>query len=165
MFHHAMDLAQPGDVIVVDGMGDMSNSLAGENMINWCAGRGIAGVVVDGAMRDVDAISKMNFPVYCVGAQPNGPYKNGPGEINVPIKCGDVTVMPGDLIVGDADGVVAIPRLDADEIFEKLRKKNEYEDKTAQAIKNGAWDRPAYTEEALRKMGCEFIEDYYSDLR
>src|SRR3546814_15588494 len=99
MFHHAMDTAEPVDVIVVDGRGDLSNALSGENMVMWCERRGLGGVVVDGSMRDVDSIAKMTFPVYAAGYQPNGPYKDGPGEINVPISCGGVTVNPGEIIV------------------------------------------------------------------
>src|SRR3546814_11109347 len=109
MFHHAMDTAEPVDVIVVDGRGDLSNALSGENMVMWCERRGLGGVVVDGSMRDVDSIAKMTFPVYAAGYQPNGPYKDGPGEINVPIRCGGGNVKPGDIIDGDADGLVADP--------------------------------------------------------
>jgi regulator of RNase E activity RraA len=162
MMHHAMDLAEPGDIIVVDGQGDLVNALSGENMMNWCHRRGLGGVVVDGAMRDVDAISRMAFPVYCAGIQPNGPYKNGPGEVNVPISCGGITVNPGDIISGDADGLICIPRQDAEAILERARKKMKQEAETAQGIVDGSWSRAAYSEETLSKLGCEFIDDYYA---
>lgn len=162
MFHHAMDIAEPGDVIIVEGQGDLVNALSGENMMMWSERRGLAGVVVDGAMRDVDSISQMTFPVFCSGIQPNGPYKEGPGEINVPITCGGISVSPGDIIVGDADGIVVIPRRDAAAISVKARDKLRREFETRDAIMNGTWDRSSYTEEALRNRGCEFINDYYS---
>src|SRR3546814_11695082 len=104
-------------------------------------------------MRDVDSIAKMTFPVYAAGYQPNGPYKDGPGEINVPISCGGVTVNPGDIIVGDADGLVAVPRQTAEAILEKARGKLRQELQTREAINAGTWNRSAYTEEALSKRG------------
>ncbi|GAA4326132.1 RraA family protein [Pigmentiphaga soli] len=161
MMHYALDLAEPGDVIVVEGQGDLANSLAGENMANWSIRRGHAGWVIDGALRDVEALAGMPIPFYAAGAQPNGPYKNGPGEVNVPISCGGVIVNPGDLIAGDADGVIVIPRQDAEAVLQKALKKQEQEAASAKAIQDGSWDRSAYTEAALSKMGCEFIDDYY----
>jgi regulator of RNase E activity RraA len=162
MFHHALDLAQPGDIIVVDGQGDLVNALAGENMMNWCLRRRIGGVVVDGAMRDIDAISRMPIPVFCSGVQPNGPYKNGPGEVNVPIVCGGVSISPGDVMVGDSDGVIAIASQDASEILKKARAKSEQEARTGKAISDGTWDRSSYSEKTLEAAGCQFIDDYYS---
>lgn len=163
MMHYALDLAQPGDIIVVDGQGDLINALAGENMMNWCVRRGVGGVVVDGAMRDVDAVSRMPMPVYCAGVQPNGPYKNGPGEVNVPIVCGGVSIAPGDLIVGDADGLIAIAHHDVSRILEKARAKTEQEARTGKAISDGTWDRSPYSEKTLKAAGCEFIDDYHSN--
>src|SRR3546814_20374717 len=95
----------------------------------------------------------MTFPVYAAGDQPNGPYKDGPGEINVPISCGGVTVNPGDIIVGDADGLVAVPRQTAEAILEKARGKLRQELQTREAINAGPWNRPASTEEAQSHRG------------
>lgn len=126
MFHRALDIAQPGDVLVVDGGGCNERSLAGEIMMTYAAQKGLAGVVVNGALRDLDGIQKLDMPVYATGVTPQGPYKNGPGEINVPVCCGGVVVMPGDILVGDLDGIVVIRKEDAplviDEAADKFSK-------------------------------------------
>ncbi len=134
MFHRALDLAQPGDIIVVDGESDLEHSLAGEMMIRYAINKGLGGFVVDGCMRDYDAIVNLDFPVYARGITPQGPYKNGPGEINVPICCGGQVVMPGDILVGDMDGIVVIRPEDAPELAEASRKKFELEQQ--KVIKN-----------------------------
>lgn len=107
--HQALDTIQPGDVVVVDGGGDTSRALVGEIMTSIARSRHAAGLVIDGAIRDVAAIAAGDFPVFAKTAIHRGPYKNGPGEINVPISIGGMTVNPGDIIVGDEDGVVAFP--------------------------------------------------------
>lgn len=129
MFHRAMDLAQPGDVLVVDGQGTMERALAGEIMMRYCISRGLAGVVVEGCMRDSDAIREMDFPVYCKGITPQGPYKNGPGEINVPVCVGGQVIHPGDILAGDRDGIVVIRPQDAPELLEAVRDKVALEEK------------------------------------
>lgn len=130
MFHRAMDLAKPGDVIVVDGQGGMDRALAGEIMMLYCKSKGIAGVVVEGCMRDSDAIAEMDLPVYCKGVTPQGPYKFGPGEINVPVSVGGQVIHPGDILVGDMDGIVVIRPEDAENILESVQAKVELEEKT-----------------------------------
>ncbi|MBV1757644.1 MAG: RraA family protein [Dethiosulfatibacter sp.] len=127
IFHKALDIAQPGDVIVVDGAGACDRSLAGEIMFTYALKRGIKGIVVDGAVRDLDGIRKLGLSVYAKAITPQGPYKNGPGEINVPICCGGMVVFPGDIIVGDQDGIVVIRPEDAVEILDKAKKKLEKE--------------------------------------
>ena len=110
MIHAAIMLAKPGDVIVVNGKGDLSAALMGAIMMNACKQLGIAGVVIDGAVRDVLEIDEMDYPVFAAGANPNGPTKNVAGRINHPVSVGGVTVNPGDLIIGDADGVLVVER-------------------------------------------------------
>lgn len=161
MLHKAIDMAQPGDVIVVDVQGDVANSLTGEIMMRYVAKRGIAGVVVDGAVRDSDALRNMAMPIYSAGVTPKGPYKDGPGEINVPVSCGGVVVYPGDILVGDGDGIVVVSPKDAPVILEKAKKKLKQEQATFKAIDEGTWDRSAYSDEAFIKRGCEFIRDVY----
>ena len=160
MFHKAIDMAQPGDVIVVDVQGDLTNSLTGEIMMRLAAKRGLAGVVVDGAVRDADALREMEFSVYAAGVTPKGPYKEGPGEINVPVSCGGVVVFPGDILVGDGDGIVVISPKDAPKVLEKAKKKLAQEQATFKAIEEGTLDRSAYSDEAFIKKGCEIIDDY-----
>lgn len=110
MIHAAMSLARPGDVIVVDGKGDQTAALMGTIMFTACKQLGIAGVVVDGAVRDSLETEELGFPVFSVGTNPNGPTKLVPGRIGHPVTVGGVTVHPGDFILGDADGVVVVER-------------------------------------------------------
>ena len=110
MIHAAMSLAQPGDVLVIDGKGDQTSALMGTIMITACRKLGIAGVVVDGAVRDSLEIEEIGFAVFSVGTNPNGPTKNVGGRIGHPVSVGGVTVHPGDFIIGDADGVVVVER-------------------------------------------------------
>ena len=157
LFHKALDLAQPGDVIVVDGQGEMSNSLCGEIMVRYAIKKNLAGFLIDGAIRDSGPIGELDFPVYARGAQPKGPYKDGPGEINVPVAIGGVVINPGDILVGDQDGVVVICPADAAEILAKTKATQAKEAGIFQAIENGAWDR-AWVDKTLQEKGCEIIE-------
>ncbi len=110
MIHAAISLARPGDVLVIDGKGDLSAALMGTIMMHACRKLGIAGVVMDGAARDTAEIIGMDYPVFAAGANPNGPTKNVPGRIGHPVSVGGATIHPGDFIIGDADGVVAVER-------------------------------------------------------
>ncbi|HEY6967437.1 MAG TPA: RraA family protein [Burkholderiales bacterium] len=110
MIHAALALAQPGDVIVVDGKGDLSCALTGALMAAHAKKAGIAGFVIDGAVRDTEECAAGDFPIFAAGANPNGPLKNSGGRINWPVSVAGTTVNPGDLVVGDADGVVVLPR-------------------------------------------------------
>ena len=109
MLHKALDLAEPGDVIVVDAGGDLTNAIIGEIMSGYAASRGLGGIVINGAIRDAGALRRASFPVYAAGVTHRGPYKDGPGEINVPIAIDGMVIEPGDLIVGDEDGVLVRP--------------------------------------------------------
>lgn len=159
MFHAAMDLAKPGDVIIIDAGGDTRRSIFGELMVTYCRKRKLSGIVVDGSLRDVDAISKLtDFPVYARGVTPDGPYKNGPGEINTPIVCGGRLVNPGDIVIGDEDGVIFVRPSDAPELLEKVRKLHENEAKIISTIKkSGTYTRP-WVDEKLKGLGVERIE-------
>ena len=108
MIHAAMALARPGDVLVIDGKADRTCALMGSIMLNACKKLGLAGVVLDASVRDTEELVELGFPVWSVGANPNGPTKFVPGRINWPVSCGGVTVNPGDLIVGDADGITVV---------------------------------------------------------
>ena len=117
LFYYAIDNAKPGDVIVVDGGGFEERALCGEIMATYAAKRGIAGFVINGAIRDKVELSGMNFPVFAKAACPNGPYKNGPGEINVPVNIGGRIVCPGDILVGDGNGLVVVHPEDAEKVL------------------------------------------------
>lgn len=154
MFHKAMDLAQPGDIIVIDAGGDVSRAIFGELMITYCKSRGIAGVVVDGSVRDADTLEQMDFPVYAKGVTPNGPYKNGPGEINVPVVIGGKMICPGDILVGDRDGLIVIKPEDAKALAEATREVGKKEAGIMEKIMNeGTYIRP-WVDDKLAEIGC-----------
>ena len=153
MVHKAIDIAEPGDVIVVDGGGDLTNALIGELMVTHARSRGIVGFVVDAAVRDIDFISKGGFPVYAAGISHRGPYKDGPGEINVPIALDGMVVEPGDIVIGDGDGVVSIPRLHAAEILAAAQAQQAREQDILAAIAGEGWDRD-WVDATLRAIGC-----------
>ena len=136
-FHQALDMAQPGDIIVVDGGSGCNRSLAGEIMMRFAAKKGLAGIVVDGCLRDWDGIQNLEMPIYAKGVTPQGPWKNGPGEINVPVCCGNQVVCPGDILVGDPDGVVVVHPADAAEVAALARDKFEKEQKKLQSYREG----------------------------
>lgn len=152
MIHAALALAQPGDVIVVDGKGDQTSALVGEIMITTCVKLGIAGMVVDGAVRDSLELRKIGFPVFSVGTNPNGPTKNMAGRINHPVSCGGVTVCPGDFITADADGVVVVERDKVGALLPLAEKKVIDEAKRIAGIAQGTTSAP-WLEEALRAAG------------
>jgi RraA family protein len=156
MFHKAIDLAEPGDILVIDGQGYKTRSLVGEIMTRWAMARKLGGFVVDGAIRDLGAIKELDFPVYARAVCPMGPYKNGPGEINVPIACGGALVAPGYIVVGDEDGVVFIDPRDAADLIKKTKAHNDKELDTFAQIKAGTLDR-GWVDKALKEKGCEFI--------
>lgn len=127
MIHKAIDMAQPGDVIVVSAGGQSARSVVGEMMVRHAAARGVAGFVIDGMTRDPAGIREAGIPVYSLGNVILGSLRAGPGEINVPISCGGSVVMPGDIILGDADGIVSLRPADAKEIVGVAREKHEKE--------------------------------------
>jgi RraA family protein len=152
LVHKAIDMASPGDVIVVDAGGELAQAIIGEIMSTHAAKRGIAGFVIDGAIRDAEAIANSNWPVFARGVTHRGPYKDGPGEINVTVSIGGMPVNPGDIIVGDADGVLAVPQNVALGVVAAARAQNEKEEATLAAIASGTIDR-AWVDEMLRKKG------------
>ena len=152
LVHKALDMASPGDVIVVDAGGFADCAIVGEIMTRWAARRGIAGVVIGGAIRDSAEIRAGRFPVYACGVTHRGPYKNGPGEINVPVVIAGMPVNPGDIIVGDADGVVAVPLAIAERVLASAKAVREKETVVMQHIEAGTLDR-AWVDETLRRKG------------
>ncbi|MTH60873.1 RraA family protein [Paracoccus litorisediminis] len=134
--HAALKLVRPGDVMVVDGGGDISQALIGEIIVQKAMLAGLAGFVIDGAIRDVDAIRELGFPVYARAVTHRGPYKNGPGVLNQPVAVGGTVVMPGDLVVGDADGIVTLSPATAAEILPAVRAKEEHERLKIAEIRN-----------------------------
>lgn len=135
--HQAMEVLQPGDVVVVDGGGDISRALIGELMVEIALSRGCVGFVIDGAIRDVGTISKLDFPCYARDVTHRGPYKTGPGEINVAVTVGGMVVSPGDIVLGDEDGVVAFPPHQAEGILKAVRAQEARETAMLVSIRGG----------------------------
>ena len=152
MIHAAIALAHPGDVLVLDGKADQTCALMGTIMMTACRQRGIAGVVVDAAVRDSLEIEEMDFPVFSVGTNPNGPTKNIGGRIGHPISCGGVTVHAGDFVLADADGVVVIERQALAGLIPAAHKKVEDEAKRIAQIQKGQ-TAAAWLEPSLRAAG------------
>lgn len=140
LVHKALELAQPGDVVVVDAGGDLTNAIIGEIMTTYAQTRGLAGIVINGAIRDCGAIRRGSFPVYAVGITHRGPYKDGPGEINTVIALDGMTITPGDLILGDEDGLLCVPYEQVDAIYAAATAKMEVEARMMAQIAAGTLD-------------------------
>lgn len=153
MIHKAIMLAVPGDVIVVDAGGDLTNALIGEIMVTEAMTAKIAGFVIDGAIRDSGAICAGTMPIYAAGVTHRGPYKDGPGEINVPIALDGMIVNPGDLILGDDDGVLCVPTEDAADVLAAAQKKSALEERSLADIRAGSRQK-IWVDETLRRLGC-----------
>ncbi|MDA8498851.1 MULTISPECIES: RraA family protein [Citrobacter] len=160
MMHKALNMIKPGDILIVSNEGDSSQSLMGEIMVAYAKSQGIAGIVLDGPMRDLDTIYAMGVPVYATGHTPGGPFKEGPGEVNVPVACGNIHVTPGDIIVGDSDGVIVIPKHDAAKLLEEARKFSANDHAKLVAAQTGKADR-SWVDKALAAKGCETIDAVY----
>lgn len=137
----ALEFCRPGDVLVIDAGGDLNNAVVGGILSFYAASIGVVGVVIDGAIRDVAEIREREFPVYARGVTHRGPYKDGPGEINVPVSVGGMVVNPGDIVVGDQDGLLAIPQEGVEQLIEKARAVLDAEAETMRAMKEGRWNR------------------------
>ena len=142
---------------MVDGGGDLTNSLFGEMMLMQAIKRGVAGLVLNGAVRDRDAFLDHNLPVFAAGVSHRGPYKDGPGEIGFPISLYGMRINPGDLILGDCDGVLCVPKEEAETVLAASRQKKAAEDKQMAAIADGSIDR-SWVDKALTDKGCEYID-------
>lgn len=156
MVHKAIDLAEPGDVIVVDAGGDLTNAIVGEIMLRIAQKNKISGFIINGAIRDTAAFAEEEFPVYAAGVTHRGPYKDGPGEINVPISLSGMIVNPGDIVVGDEDGLVTVPLDRAEEILALAQKHQQMEEEIMRSINEGRIDR-SWIDKTLTEKGCEVL--------
>ncbi|RYX96997.1 MAG: RraA family protein [Comamonadaceae bacterium] len=153
MIHKALQLAKAGDVIVVDAGGDLTNALIGEIMVGHAIGLGLAGMVINGAIRDAGEIGAGSFPVFAAGVTHRGPYKDGPGEINVPISIDGMVINPGDLIIGDDDGLLCVPFEEAQALLDAANAKQVAEVKMIAGIKDGTYDA-SWIDATLKRLGC-----------
>lgn len=157
MIHKALTMITPGDVLVVDGGGDLTNALMGELMLSHARACGASGVVLNGAIRDSTWVRAQDFPVFAVGVTHRGPYRDGPGEINVPVALDGMVIEPGDLVVGDADGIVAVPFGEEDQLLVRAREKRDREALVLEGTLAGRLDAKLWVDEALRTLGCEGV--------
>ena len=157
MVHKAIGLAEPGDVLVVDAGGDLTNAIIGELMIAQMVKRGLGGIVINGAIRDSAAIRAGGYPVFAAGVTHRGPYKDGPGEINVPIAIDGMVIEPGDLVLGDRDGVLAVPFDAVESVYTQSAAKHAAETRQMEAIEAGTNDR-SWVDATLRRLGCAMEE-------
>jgi regulator of RNase E activity RraA len=150
--YHAMPLLQPGHVLVIDGGGDMNNALVGDLILSYILQRGCVGLVVDGVVRDTAAFHHADFPCYARGASHRGPYKNGPGALNVPVAIAGQVVNPGDIVVGDEDGLVTFALSDAQRLLEAAHRSADREEAIRAEILTGkvqqSWLEPFLQQQA-----------------
>lgn len=159
MVYEAFAVALPGDVIVIESRGCTSVAQWGDLTSLAAKGLGLAGVVMDGSLRDLKGIGEVGFPVFAQPwIVPNGALKDGPGEVNVPVAVGGVPVLPGDVVLGDSHGVVVVPRLDAAVVLAQARAAAASDARKAQEILAGK-QIPDWLERTLRDKGCEIIDD------
>lgn len=157
MIHKALLMAEPGDVIVVDGGGHLTTALVGELMLSYAIAKGVAGVVINGAVRDLAWIRASRLPVFAAGVTHRGPYKDGPGEINVPLALDGMLIEPGDLVVGDDDGLLCVPFDVAAEVLAEAKAKGEAEAKTIADTEAGRLDPKRWVDETLIRLKCEGV--------
>ncbi|MBQ0139913.1 MAG: RraA family protein [Kurthia sp.] len=147
----AIKLAKGGDVLVINAKGDRHRAVAGDFVISMMQKVGIAGLVVDGVIRDIEAVRALKFPVFCKGTSAVAGVKNGGGKVNIPIALGEAVVHPGDYIFGDVDGIMVVPANDIDEVLEKTKRKmasDKAREETVLATKKAVL---AYLDKELKK--------------
>ena len=160
MVHKALDIANPGDIIVVDAGGSSLNAVLGDLVSTKACHRRISGFVVDGLIRDLPGILKLNFPVFARGITPIGPLHRGPGEINYPIQCGGIVVHPGDIIVGDLNGVVVVPQEIASDLLRRLRERRDAESSYYAAVTRGEFSND-WVDRLLAEGQCEISNNHH----
>ena len=157
MVHKALDVARPGDVIVVDAGGHTTNAVFGDLVAQKAAHRGIAGFIIDGLIRDIPGLIEIGLPIYSIGSSPKGPLHRGPGEINFPISCGGIVVNPGDLVAADSNGIVVVRNEFAEDTANKLHERQASLENYIAEVKRGNFSN-AWVDRLLDSCGCEVDE-------
>jgi regulator of RNase E activity RraA len=161
MTHQALYLAKPGDVLVIDARGYVDTSIWGGIQTEVAKKLGIAGVVIDGSIRDVLTVRRLKYPIFCCGVVSAGPHKGFGDSINVPIQCGGVPVNPGDIVVGDDDGVVVVPRKNAEEVLKRARERLKMEKEWMKKINKGETTLKAIgLDKKIEQMQITFLDKY-----
>jgi len=157
MVHKALDVVEPGDVIIVDAGSSTMNAVLGDLVSTKAKHRGAAGFVIDGLVRDLPGIEELNMPVFARGMSPIGPLHRGPGEINFPISCGGIVVNPGDIIVGDSMGVVVVPQGIATELVQRLQEHHAANATYFDSVKRGNFSN-AWVDRILEDLECPIVK-------
>lgn len=157
MVHKALDIARPGDVVAIAAGASRMNAVLGDIICTKARHRGIRGFVVDGLIRDLPAIRALDYPVFARGTTPIGPLHRGPGEINYPIACGGVVIHPGDVIVGDAAGVVVVPRQIVADVVRRLTANRSANKSYLEKVHRGEFSN-AWVDTLLESHGCPIEE-------
>jgi RraA family protein len=153
MVHESLDIAKPGDVIVVDVGGHKNTAVFGDLVASKAKHLGIAGFIIDGLTRDLEKLREVDIPVFTLGTTPIGPLHRGPGEVNYPVSCGGIVVNPGDLIIADDDGVVVVRNEMAEEIAARLKRQDVKLSDYVARVKKGDFSNE-WVQSALRDAGC-----------
>lgn len=153
----ALEIARPGDVVVISTGEYFASSVIGDVYVGMARNRGVVAIVTDGVVRDVEGINAVGIPVFACGVSPNSPWKNGPGSVGFPIVIGGMTVCPGDIVVGDSDGIVIVSRMKAEEVAEELEAVFAKEAKMEADVKAGK-SIPEWLAEAYKAKGVRYID-------
>jgi RraA family protein len=156
MVHAALNMAQAGDVVVVDAGGDTTYAMVGELTLAFALHKRLSGVVINGAVRDVGTVRAADFPVYAAGVTYRNATKEKPGMVNVPIEINAMKITPGDLILGDDDGFICVPHQDAERVYTAARKKFDYEESQRSTVAAGKFDR-SWVVTALKGVGYDGV--------
>lgn len=157
MVHKALDVARPGDVVVIDARGSTMNAVLGDIICTKARHRGLAGFVVDGLIRDLPGILDLGIPVFARGTTPVGPLHRGPGEINYPVVCGGTVVEPGDVIVADAAGIVVVPQNIVEEVLFRLVEHEANNSAYLAAVRRGDFSNQ-WVDRLLAAHGCTITQ-------
>lgn len=155
MVHKSLDLAKPGDVIVIDASKSLTAAVIGDLVANKARHLGIAGFIIDGLIRDLPGVRECGLPIYAKGVTPFGPLHRGPGEINYPISAGGIVVQPGDIVTADASGVTVVPKWAAEDILMRLEENRERLAAYVEGVKQGVFSNE-WVDNQLNADGCLF---------
>lgn len=158
MVHKVLDVAKPGDVVVIDAGGSNHNAIVGDLICSKAKHRGIAAFVVDGLIRDLPDVRQVGLPVFARGVTPIGPLHRGPGEINFPISCGGIVINPGDIIVGDPSGLVVVRQEFAEETLERLYVQKKSLESYVASVKKGDFSNK-WVDDLLEGTDCVILKD------
>src|SRR6202046_299836 len=160
MVHASIEVCKPGDVLVVVTTSESTDGMFGDLLGTSCQAHGVAGLIIDAGVRDTSELSEMKFPVWAKAISPQGTVKASPGSVNVPVVCAGMIVNPGDVIVGDADGIVVVPRAAAASVAKAGQQRIAKEEKTRERLAKRELGVDIYGLRAkLKELGIEYVDE------